>query len=155
MLVPNWYRSVPLMLSLALLVPGAFAAAAGAGTVPDYSPPRGAYNAAVTQANINQTICVRGWTKTVRPPRAYTDQLKRQQIAARHLPGPVGSYEEDHLIPLELGGHPTDPNNLWPEPLDQAKRKDTLELGLNRAVCAGRMSLADARHKIADPSLWQ
>lgn len=153
--MPKSSRLVPVMLALALFVPGALAAAAGAGSAPDYSPPRGAYNPAVTQASITQTICVRGWTKTVRPPRAYTDQLKRQQIAARHLPGPVGSYEEDHLVPLELGGHPTDPNNLWPEPLDQAKRKDSWELSLNRAVCAGRMSLADARHKIVDPSLWQ
>jgi len=153
--VRNWYRSVPLMLALALLAPGAVPAATSAGMAPDYTPPRGAYNPAVTQTNINQTICVRGWTKTVRPPRAYTDQLKRRQITARHLPGPVGAYEEDHLIPLELGGHPTDPTNLWPQPWDQAKRKDTWELSLNRAVCAGRMSLADARRQIADPSRWQ
>src|SRR5216683_2609243 len=24
-------------------------------------------------------------------------------------------YEEDHLVSLELGGHPRDPRNLWPE----------------------------------------
>jgi hypothetical protein len=24
-------------------------------------------------------------------------------------------YEEDHFISLELGGHPRDPKNLWPE----------------------------------------
>ena len=28
----------------------------------------------------------------------------------------TADYEEDHLIPLELGGAPRDPNNLWPEP---------------------------------------
>jgi hypothetical protein len=28
----------------------------------------------------------------------------------------MACYEEDHLIPLEDGGGPTDPRNLWPEP---------------------------------------
>jgi hypothetical protein len=133
----------------------AVAPAGAASGAPDYSPPPGAYNPGVTQANIDRTICVRGWTKTVRPPYEYTEQLKREQIRTRHLPGGVGAYQEDHFIPLELGGHPTDPNNLWPQPRDQAERKDRWELRLNHAVCSGRMSLADARRKIADPELWQ
>jgi len=123
-------------------------------TSPDYSPPPGAYNPNVTQANIYQTICVRGWTKTIRPPESYTEPLKREMIADRHLPGTVRDYEFDHFIPLELGGAPMDPNNLWPQPWDQARRKDKWEYALNRAVCSGRMSLADARRKIADPHLW-
>jgi hypothetical protein len=27
----------------------------------------------------------------------------------------MACYEEDHLIPLEDGGDPTDSRNLWPE----------------------------------------
>ncbi len=27
-------------------------------------------------------------------------------------------YQEDHLVPLELGGAPRDPRNLWPQPND-------------------------------------
>jgi hypothetical protein len=73
----------------------------------------------------------------------------------RRLPGSAADYEEDHFIPLELGGHPTDPRNLWPQPIEQAKRKDRLELSLNRAVCAGRMTLGAAQHKIVESSLWQ
>lgn len=122
--------------------------------VPDYSPPPGALNPAVTQVSIAQTICLRGWTRTVRPPRAYTERLKREQIRARHLRGRLSDYEEDHFIPLELGGAPRDPRNLWPQPWDQARRKDRWELSLNRAVCSGRMSLADAQRKIADSRLW-
>jgi len=145
-------RRLPLLsmvippLLIASLVP--------AGVAPDYSPPPGAYNPAVTPANIGQTVCVRGWTRMIRPPLSYTAALKREQIHARRLPGRTSEYQEDHFIPLELGGHPTAPQNLWPQPLGQAKRKDRWELGLNRAVCASRMSLADARRKIADPSLW-
>lgn len=36
----------------------------------------GAVNPAVTQANIQRTICVPGWTRTVRPPVPYTNALK-------------------------------------------------------------------------------
>jgi hypothetical protein len=122
---------------------------------PNYSPPPGALNPQVTQSNIAGTICRRGWTRTVRPPLSYTANLKREQMRQRRLPGSAADYEEDHFIPLELGGHPTDPRNLWPQPIAQAKRKDQWELSLNRTVCAGRMTLGAAQHKIADPSLWR
>src|SRR5712691_4719698 len=63
---------------------------------PNLTPPPGALNPQVTQANISQTICVPGWTKTVRPPVTYTDSLKRKQMTERHLPGKPADYEEDH-----------------------------------------------------------
>jgi len=64
-------------------------------------------------------------------------------------------YEEDHLIPLEVGGNPTDPRNLWPEPYQTsisdggAYYKDKVENYLHEQVCAGRISLQDAQHEIA------
>lgn len=76
-------------------------------------------------------------------------------MAERHLPGTPADYQEDHLVAIELGGHPRDPRNLWPEPIAQAHIKDTWELTLNRAVCAGRMTLATAQQKIKDPSTWK
>jgi len=54
-----------------------------------------------------------------------------------------------------LGGHPTDSRNLWPQPLVQAQQKDRLELALNRAVCAGRMTLGVAQQRIKDPAAWK
>ncbi len=123
-----------------------------ATSAPDYSPPTGAINPQVTQANIAQTICVLGWPRSIRPPAEYTNALKRRQIAERHLPGRPSDYEEDHLIPLNLGGHPTSPDNLWPQPIRQAQVKDKLEYALNRAVCAGRMTLAAAQLKIKGSS---
>jgi hypothetical protein len=69
----------------------------------------------VTQANIDQTICVSGYTTTVRPPESVTEAVKVRAMAAYGLAG-LGSYELDHLIPLELGGAPADIRNLWPEP---------------------------------------
>src|SRR5262249_13548422 len=67
----------------------------------------GVLNPDVRQDNIAQTICVQGWTHTIRPPTEYTSNLKLKQIAERGLPGGPGDYQEDHLISLELGGHPT------------------------------------------------
>ena len=71
----------------------------------------------VRQSTINQTICVSGWTATVRPPTSYTNPLKAQGIIDYgYSDTNMSDYEEDHFIPLELGGSPRDPGNLWPEP---------------------------------------
>ena len=105
----------------------------------------GLLNPDVTQATIADTICKRGWTRTVRPPTTYTDMLKRKQLREYELPGPLSRYQEDHLISLELGGHPTDPRNLWPEPYPRAARVDTIENELNSEVCSGARSLDSAQ----------
>lgn len=75
----------------------------------------GATNPNVTQDNLKTTVCVAGYTDTIRPPVSYTNKLKLQQMVKWGLKGKPSSYEEDHLISLVLGGSPTDPNNLWPE----------------------------------------
>src|SRR5450631_2492871 len=118
----------------------------------DSSPPPGAINPAVTQANIRTTICVHGWTDTVRPTKYYTSSLKRKQMFERKLPGRPVDYEEDHMISLEIGGSPSDPSNLWPQRWPAAKIKDKLENDLHRRVCAGEMTLGVARSNIR---LWQ
>jgi hypothetical protein len=61
--------------------------------------------------------------------------------------GPPGAYQEDHLIRLELGGDPTDPRNLWPEPYPRASKVDRMENGLNAQVCAGGLSLHEAQRR--------
>lgn len=112
----------------------------------------GVTNPDVTQATIHSTICVSGWTKTVRPPASYTDALKRQQITEYgYSDTNPADYEEDHLIPLEVGGNPTDPRNLWPEPHGGArgsKVKDPVENQFKTAVCSGSMTLDAARAQI-------
>ena len=67
--------------------------------------------------------------------------------------GAPRQYEEDHLISLELGGDPTDPKNLWPEPGASPNPKDKVENFLHDAVCSGRISLQAARDRIA--ANWQ
>ena len=105
----------------------------------------GVLNPDVTQANIKQTICVPGWTRTVRPPVDYTNTLKVKQMRAYHETGSPSDYQEDHLISLELGGNPTDPRNLWPEPYPRAAKVDEVENDLNARVCSGALTLAEAQ----------
>jgi hypothetical protein len=125
-------------------------------TLPNKTVTPGATNPAVTQSNIMTTICVSGYTKTIRPPVSYTNKLKISQLGSMPY-SKYGStnkslFEEDHLIPLELGGNPTDPKNLWPEPWDGnfgAKAKDRLENELHTQVCSGNLELKIAQNAIA------
>jgi hypothetical protein len=110
----------------------------------------GVLNPDVTQANIRSTICRRGWTSTIRPPSSYTDELKRKQMRQYGEAGSLSAYQEDHLISLELGGSPTDPRNLWPEPYPRAAEVDTIENELNSDVCSGRLTLAQAQQREDD-----
>jgi hypothetical protein len=107
----------------------------------------GALNPDVTQATIRATICVKGWTKTIRPPTDYTNDLKQKQMGEYGVGGSISDYQEDHLISLELGGHPTDPRNLWPEPYPRASEVDAIENDLNDKVCSGELSLEQAQRK--------
>jgi hypothetical protein len=123
------------------------------GGLPDPNCTPGATNPDVTQANIDSTICVSGYTATIRPPASYTNPLKVQSI---HDYGyndtNVSDYEEDHLIPLEVGGDPTSVLNLWAEPrygTYAAEDKDAFENYLHAQVCGGSMTLAEAQHEVA------
>ena len=109
----------------------------------------GALNPDVTQATIGSTICVRGWTKTVRPPSSYTHALELRQLPTYGESGPTTNFQEDHFISLELGGAPTDPRNLWPEPQPRAGEVDKIENQLNQEVCSGKISLAEGRKREA------
>ena len=144
-----------IFLAVTLMLP--LTAYARPPSLPDPIDTPGAINPAVNQANVGSTICQLGWTRTIRPGRAYTNELKRRQLAIWQgyaAGGDPKDFEEDHLIPLDLGGAPVDQHNLWPEPRDSpdgwtADRKDGLERVLNRLVCDGRLPLALAQRAIA------
>lgn len=92
-------------------------------------------------------------TSTVRPPLAVTERLKRMQLGLQRPDAGVpvydwqdrrlADYEEDHLVPLALGGAPTDPRNLWPEPNAPPgggltrSQKDDLEAWAFGQACRG------------------
>ena len=120
-----------------------------------------ALNPAVTQATIGTTICVRGWTATIRPPASYTDALKLQQLqqfAGQHQGDPQWSAagtEEDHRLSLDLGGAAKDPMNLSPEVHRGSALKDQEEAALGGSqgkVCRGEMTLQEAQQELI--STW-
>jgi hypothetical protein len=115
---------------------------------PDPRCTPGALNPAVTQATIDRTICVSGWTETVRPPESVTEAEKAASMAAYGDGGAMGDYEYDHFVPLELGGATNDPRNLWPEPGGTPNPKDDVENELHDEVCGGQISLAAAQREI-------
>ncbi len=123
--------------------------------LPDPRCTPGAINPQVTQANISSTICSAGYAESIRPPESVTEPEKIASAAAYDYTGSLATAEYDHLIPLELGGDPNDPANLWVEPNDNpaatttTNTKDSLEDRLHSLVCSDQMTLAAARQAIA------
>jgi hypothetical protein len=119
--------------------------------LPDRQFTPGATDPDVTQDTIDSTICVAGFTRTIRPPARYTSRLKREQLddpARGYEDRSMRDYEEDHDVPLEVGGNPTDPRNLWPEPLEgewNAHMKDRLENRMHQLVCSRSVTLQEGQ----------
>lgn len=124
--------------------------------LPNRSLTTGALNTAVTQADIRQTICVRGYSLSIRPPERYTERLKRLQIQEYGYQDRwLRDYEEDHLVALSLGGSPTSPQNLWPQPHEVvggwgSYAKDRLESRLHWLVCHRGFPLVTAQRDLAN-----
>ena len=109
-------------------------------------------NADVRQDTISSTICVAGYTASIRPSSSYTQGVKFKLMQAQSIPrADASGYELDHRIPLALGGHPRALANLMLQPWDGergAKKKDRLERALQRMVCNGTLALDQARDAI-------
>ena len=125
--------------------------------LPDPACTPGSSNPAVTQATLTATICRAGYTTEIRPPENVTGPEKRASVLAYGYLGGLRDAEYDHLIPLEVGGDPNDPRNLWLEPPSPGHRassgpnnpKDVVENRLHAAVCRGVVTLAAAQRAIA------
>ena len=153
--MPRTWTELGALVAAALLAIGLLGGFRSGKAQPRLSPGRASWiltpgvpNPDVTQENIAETVCKHGWTSTVRPPTDYTNALKVEQMEAYHRVGTLSDYQEDHLISLELGGHPTDPRNLWPEPIERAVEvDDSVENALNEKVCSGEITLLEAQRR--------
>lgn len=117
------------------------------GALPDHECTPGAIFPDATK----DIICVPGYTAKVRNVSAST---KKKIYTAYGLAYPqvTGTYEADHLIPLELGGS-NEIANLFPEagsPTPGFHEKDLVENYLHQEVCAGRINLSSAQIQIAN-----
>jgi hypothetical protein len=111
-----------------------------------------AVNLAVTAETIATTICIRGRIKDnrLRPGSAFIRDMKLKLGSAAGLsPEASLSMTLDHIIPLELGGHPSAESNLQLQDVGEARLKDNAEMLLNALVCSGFAPLDDARAAIA------
>ena len=118
---------------------------------PDPRCTPGATDPRVTPATVRATICRRGYSASVRPPREVTYRIKVRTTRAYGVTAPFAQVELDHLVPLSLGGASTDAN-LWPELRTgprNAAAKDDVEVRLHGQVCAGRLGLRAAQRAIA------
>jgi hypothetical protein len=113
--------------------------------------------AVTTDATI---VCRPGYATSIRPTGALWRRLKEEAYDRYRLPRGHRSnvdehgirhaaYEVDHLVPLELGGSPTDIQNIWPQSIDAAEQKDKVEHELHALVCSGRVPLTQAQAAIA------
>jgi hypothetical protein len=151
-------KPAPQESGASVVVPGA-PRIVSAGEDPKNGPcvqtPHGciALNADVTEQTLGQTICVSGYTKTVRPASSYTNGVKAKLMREAGIDeSQMPAYELDHIVPLALGGHPRKPSNLMLQPWDGpqgAKMKDILEVRLQHLVCNNQVSLIDAQTCIA------
>ncbi|KAA8887350.1 hypothetical protein F3087_19725 [Nocardia colli] len=125
--------------------------------LPDPVCTPGAVNPKVTQSNLANTVCKSGYTKSIRPAESITDAEKKANAQSYGYTGDPRQAEYDHLISLELGGDPNDPQNLWVEPPSPGHKtkdgvnnpKDQVENSLHSLICAGKVPLAQAQSAIA------
>ena len=112
----------------------------------------GAVDPAITQENIDRTICRPGYAKSARPSYSITGPLKRRMLEQQHRGERMADYELDHLIPISLGGAPIDQRDLWLQPRHgqaNATDKNVLAYVLWRLVCENELPLKTAQEAIS------
>jgi len=131
------------------------AGTAYADDIPDLQITPGSVRAGLTK----EKICEIKWG---RDERHVTPQMKQQVFELygysgyddpRCVPAGKRSCEIDHLISRELGGA-DEVKNLWPQAYGtspwNAVLKDKLENRLNKEMCAGRITLQEARDMLVN-----
>ncbi len=106
-----------------------------------------------TDPRLTRKILCSASFRTVGARNVTESQKKRVCLEYGITAGcPGAGYEIDHLISIELGGA-NDDVNLWPQPVDADgvigyHAKDVVENRSHKAVCDGRMTLAQAQDGI-------
>jgi hypothetical protein len=128
-------KLILLVASLLMLV--------GHGAVAQESLPT---NPDVTPENVDQTICVTGYSHGIRPPSQVTNAIKKQLLDQAGIPRwQIHDYVLDHVIPLSSGGSPDDPRNLRLEPREESFLKDRAENRSHDLICTHHLNLREAQ----------
>lgn len=130
--------------------------------LPDPKCTPGGTDPAVTQRNLDTTVCdPSGYTDRVRPPLNVSNAAKKVVMAAYGIPlNRMGDYKLNHLVPLSAGGS-SSAANLWPQekilihgPGNKYMQteKDRIEIYLHRALCRGEVTLKEVQEEF--PRDW-
>ena len=95
------------------------------------------------------TICAPGYASGVRDVSTATKEQVYAEYGVSYRQ-PLGAYEVDHFIPLEIGGS-NDLTNLWPEPATPTPgfhQKDQFENIEHGQVCNGTISVPEAQRRM-------
>ncbi len=112
----------------------------GRGELPDPAKTPGDVFEGVTVDDLRQP----GYSER---SRHVPEELKREIYAWYGISDHTG-FVIDHLVPVELAGRST-LGNLWPQRIEDAKRKDRLEAKLHQLVLSGQLELGTAQREIA------
>ena len=108
-----------------------------------------ALNPDVTPETIQRTICLKGYTKTIRPSTAYTNGIKFRLMRGAGIEESLANeYALDHIIALAIGGSPRSLDNLQLLTAKENSRKARIEVKLQCLVCAGQVPLDVAQEKM-------
>lgn len=99
--------------------------------------------------NLKATICKPYWSSMHHPPRAETERVKTQAMAAYGVPPEKRDITElDHFYPVSFGGS-NDVSNLWAQVSTRNSfwnDKDDVEIAVHYAICSGKVNWVDAVH---------
>ena len=93
-----------------------------------------------------ELLCRSGYARNIRSRLSRSEKLRVYRREGRPRDG---STVVDHVIPLVLGGHPDDPENLQLQEKSESRMKDWVEVRLYREVCRGERSLRSAQEIVA------
>lgn len=113
---------------------------------PPYNPPGTPPLAGCPPLVTREDICgvkTRQFRHTIALPKP--ELCRREGVSAHEC----ALYEDDHVIPLCLGGSDA-PENHWLQLWPDASEKDCVERRLCAAVCAGKLDLLEAQEAIRE-----
>lgn len=116
----------------------------------------GAIDPAITQSNLDSTICDPAFLTRVATSPSWKADMRRRMAEQTYRGQDPTLFELDQLVPVKLGGARLNPQNLWLQPWSGptgAWNKNRIEDELHQQVCARQMPLKTAQQLIARD--WQ